>query len=74
MSPIQNEGVINSVLNSYGHNSKFKLEIESLEYIKFSLDYFFTFSNSCKLGILVTPDINKNFGPFYVCKINKISH
>jgi len=76
LSPIQNEGVITTVLRSFDESSSkldYKLELDCLEHIKFSLDYFFTFSPSCKQGILVTPEINKNFGPFYLCKINKIS-
>lgn len=72
LSPIQNEGVVNTVLNFFEAESKFYLKIEPLDYLKNYFDYFFTFSNACKIGLLVSPDIKKNFGPFYLCKISKI--
>ena len=73
LSPMQNEGVVNSVLDSIGDNKTFKITVECLEHIKYSLDYFFSFANNCSKGLLVTPQIEKNFGPFYVCKLNKVS-
>lgn len=74
LSPIQNEGVVNTVVNELNElrNSNFKLEIANLDYLKHNLDYFYTFSKSCSKGLLVAPEITKNFGPFYLCKINKI--
>lgn len=73
LSPIQNEGVVNLVLNSFEGNPDFSLEIENLDYMKEYFSYFYTFSSHCKLGLIVAPDINKNFGPFYLCKIKKVS-
>ena len=69
---MQNEGVVMNVLQSYESSKEFRLEVQSLEYLKTNLSYFMTFSNTCKHGLLVTPDINKNYGPFYLCKISKL--
>lgn len=71
LSPIQNEGVVNSVLDHFANETKFKLEIESVDLLKRYFQYFFKFSNTCKMGLLVAPDIKSNFGPFYLCKIKK---
>lgn len=71
LSPIQNEGVVNAVLNSF-EDQKFSLRVEPMEEYKKYFEYFFQFSPSCKNGLLVSPDIKKNFGPFYLCKISKI--
>lgn len=71
LSPIQNEGVVKTVLDLFDKEGQFKVEAEPLDYFKDYFDYFFQFSKSCKLGLLVAPDIKKNFGPFYLCKINK---
>ncbi|RNA26192.1 5-methylcytosine rRNA methyltransferase NSUN4 isoform X1 [Brachionus plicatilis] len=46
LSPIQNEGVVNTVLNFFEAESKFYLKIEPLDYLKNYFDYFFTFSNA----------------------------
>ncbi|CAF0892571.1 unnamed protein product [Brachionus calyciflorus] len=73
LSPIQNEGVVNAVMNSFDGHSKFTLKIEPLDYLKDYFEYFLKFSSSCKTGLLVSPDIKKNFGPFYLCKISKLS-
>lgn len=72
LSPIQNEGVINTVLNIFDSETRFFLKVESLDYLKDYFSYFFRFSTACKTGLLVSPDIKKNFGPFYLCKISKI--
>ncbi len=72
MSPIQNEGVINPVLDSFKNESEFKLTVEPLDQMKSCLSYFFNYSNSNNLGVLITPTIQKNFGPFYLCKLKKI--
>lgn len=69
---MQNEGVINGVLESYEANQKFRLRVESLDYLKTNLSYFFWFSDQCKVGLLVQPEIYKNYGPFYLCKISKL--
>ena len=71
MSPIQNEGVINGAKQHFKNEHQFKLEIVSLEHIKTNLSYFFSFSQLCKTGILVLPEICKNFGPLYICKLKK---
>lgn len=72
VSPIQNEGVINPVLMAFENETGFKLAVEPLDQIKSSLSYFFDFSSSTNLGLVVTPTIQKNFGPFYVCKLRKL--
>ena len=72
LSPMQNEGVVNSVLAQFQNNSQFKLVVEPLEYLKLNLAYFFEFSKACKLGLIVTPSVSKNFGPFYLCKLSKL--
>lgn len=72
LSPVQNEGVVNTVLRTFENNHNFKLRVEPLEHLKLNLGYFFTFSQVCKLGMVVSPDIYKNFGPFYVCKLTKL--
>ena len=69
---MQNEGVVNTVLNRFQEQPEFKLVAEPLEYLKMNLSYFFDFSKFCKLGLIVTPNITKNFGPFYLCKLKKI--
>ncbi len=48
-----------NVLQTYESNKEFRLEVQSLEYLKTNLNYFMTFSNTCKHGLLVTPEINK---------------
>ena len=72
LSPIQNEGVVNSVLQSYESNTRFRLQIESLNHLKINFQYFFSFYEHCKLGMLIIPEISRNYGPFYLCKISKL--
>ena len=74
LSPIQNEGVVNTVVRAVDedYTLKYKLRIEPLDHIKASFGYFFDFSATCKHGMLVLPTINKNFGPFFLCKLTKI--
>ncbi len=70
---VQNEGVVNTVLRAFENNRNFDLKVEPLEDIKLNLEYFFKFSNVCKMGLVVSPDVNKNFGPFYLCKLTKLA-
>ena len=72
LSPIQNEGVVNSALNMFENHPEFKLRVEPVEHLKLNLSYFFSFSKTCNLGLIVTPNITKNFGPFYLCKLSKL--
>ncbi len=69
---MQNEGVVNNVLQTYESNKEFRLEIQNLDYLKTNFNYFMNFSSVCKQGLLVTPEINRNYGPFYLCKILKL--
>lgn len=71
LSPMQNEGVVSNVLNMFKENTEFSLTVEPLDYLKHYFEYFFTFSAHCKQGLIVAPDIKKNFGPFYLCKLKK---
>lgn len=78
MSPNQNEGVVNSVLASFANSVDFELclvieqpESRNLSSCSTSLDHFFNFSSNCQQGLLVTPTVDKNFGPLYLCKIIK---
>jgi hypothetical protein len=74
VSPIQNEGVINPVLNSFETDAHgFRLAVEPLDWLQNGLGHFFEFSETCQKGLLVIPTIQKNFGPFYLCKLRKVA-
>lgn len=73
LSPIQNEGVVNTVLSAFDSPKyDFKLSVEPLDAFKSQFSYFYKFSSTCKTGLLVVPDIGRNFGPLFICKIRKL--
>jgi 16S rRNA C967 or C1407 C5-methylase (RsmB/RsmF family) len=72
LSPVQNEGVVNTVLDMFANDAHFTLVVQDLTRMKHFFEYFYSFSNHCQLGLVVAPHIQKNFGPFYLCKLKKI--
>ena len=72
LSPVQNEGVVSAVLGMFGNED---LAVESLEDMRAHFDYFFKFcapsQTGKSMGLVIAPDIAKNFGPFYFCKLRK---
>lgn len=73
LSPLQNEGVVNTVMTNFANSNEFTLIVDDLSEMKRELTHFFGFASNCKLGLLVAPQIQKNFGPFYLCRLRKLS-
>ncbi|KAL0275023.1 UNVERIFIED_CONTAM: hypothetical protein PYX00_003012 [Menopon gallinae] len=73
LSPIQNDGVVNSALNNLWskYNMEFTIKDLSPALKKMSHFYKFSFDSGIKYGSLVVPFVPVNFGPMYFCKIVK---
>ncbi|PRD23770.1 UNVERIFIED_CONTAM: nsun4 [Trichonephila clavipes] len=71
LSPIQNDGVVHMSLSNLSTESSFEFCVQDLSTAFFPLRKMFQFSDNCIYGQLVVPFLPLNYGPMYICKINR---
>ncbi|VDP30335.1 unnamed protein product [Soboliphyme baturini] len=74
LSPIQNDGVVEATLNLVAKLGQMKVVVKDLSELRndFIRAEVFYFDRSCKYGQLILPNLTNNFGPTYVCKLERI--
>ena len=68
MSHLQNEYVVQAAVKELLTEFDIRVRSVPLHLVSFSLPELKTFENS-KLGQMAIPEIGRNFGPRYVCKL-----
>ncbi|XP_076337663.1 5-methylcytosine rRNA methyltransferase l(2)10685 isoform X2 [Tachypleus tridentatus] len=71
LSPIQNDGVVNMALLNMYETTNLKFCVKDLGNTFRPFHSVFRFSFTCKYGQLVVPFLPQNFGPMYICKIER---
>ncbi|XP_022238016.1 LOW QUALITY PROTEIN: 5-methylcytosine rRNA methyltransferase NSUN4-like [Limulus polyphemus] len=71
LSPIQNDGVVNMALQNMYETTNSQFCVKDLTDTFRPFHNVFRFSFTCKYGQLVVPFLPQNFGPMYICKIER---
>ncbi|XP_046334446.1 5-methylcytosine rRNA methyltransferase NSUN4-like isoform X2 [Haliotis rufescens] len=72
LSPAQNDGVIQSVVEEIWQQTDIDIVIQDLSWIASKFRNTFRFYSNCRHGQLVLPCLTANFGPMYFSKIIRI--
>lgn len=71
MSPLENDGVVDEVLLKCSENSHLKIGVVNSQFTNHALAEMFNYRTT-KNGVLVLPSKTKNWGPIYVCKLQRL--
>ncbi|XP_067674691.1 5-methylcytosine rRNA methyltransferase NSUN4-like [Haliotis asinina] len=72
LSPAQNDGVIQAVVEEIWQQSSIDIVIQDLSWMASKFRNTFKFHRNCRHGQLVLPCLTANFGPMYFSKITRI--
>ncbi|XP_046565410.1 5-methylcytosine rRNA methyltransferase NSUN4-like [Haliotis rubra] len=72
LSPAQNDGVIQAVVEEIWQQTSIDIVIQDLTWMASKFRNTFKFYRNCRHGQLVLPCLTANFGPMYFSKITRI--
>ncbi|OQR73751.1 putative methyltransferase NSUN4-like [Tropilaelaps mercedesae] len=71
LSPVQNDSVVHMTLQSF-KRMKFVVTDLTETFKPFADQKLYQFYNKCRYGQLVMPSLPNNYGPMYVCRIERV--
>lgn len=71
LSPVQNDSVVYMTLQSF-KQMKFVITNLSETFSPFVEQGLFHLYDKCRYGQLVMPNLTSNFGPMYICRIERV--
>ena len=72
MSPFENDGVVDEVLSICSQKKQLKVQVVDSQFTSHPLAEMFNFRTT-KNGVLVVPSKAKNWGPMYLCKLQRFA-
>lgn len=68
----QNDGAIQSAFETIWKETNIDIVVEDIQPLLSHFRNTFVFYPKCRFGQLVLPKLTSNFGPMYICKINRL--
>ena len=72
LSPFENDGVIDEVLSQFSESDQLKVSVLDVDFTSHSLTQMFNYRLT-RFGTLILPSRTKNWGPMYICKLQRVA-